>query len=221
MTVGFFVPQPASAQDPVISDISKNAYNVVKYLNRRAGAEVSATDAGKIKKAVMANTVVDDGEAQMLGFMKSGQGFTISLGTASAPDVSFDKPLTPEAKAVLETIVTVTYDDPVEAQWMRGNVDDLQALISLHNGSEQGKDKVLGLMIASLKKAHNQPDFDQSKKQTGLEFARWSSKLHKLDGSDYSQFKAILYEAAVIADKDGRTTTDGNILDFQYKHFGK
>jgi|GEM_PF-5604115 len=221
LTALCLVSAPAYAGDPVISDISKNAYNVTKYLNKRGGPVVSAADAAKIKKAILANTLVDAGEAQMLDYLKSGQSFIIAAPSVGYSDVTFTKPVSAEAVAVLETIVSVSYDDPIEEQWMRGDAADLKALIAHHNSSDAGREKVLNIMAGSLKKASKQPQWEESKKQTKLELNRWNTKLYKLDGEEYVQFKAMLYEAAVIADKDGRDNTSGNILDFEYRHFGE
>lgn len=222
---------PAAAQDPVISNISKNGYNVINYLNKRAGNELTAGDAEKVKKAVLANKIVDEGEAKLLEYLKSEQSFTIKSRGPGHSDISFTKSVSDEAKTILSLIASTSFDDPIEEQWARGSEADLKALLKLYSGSPKGREKVLGVISAGLKAAYDSGDFQQAKKLMETEITRWRVKLSKLDGSDYRHFKWILFQAAVIADrhtslsKRGAGTgppydyVDGGVPDYLYKSF--
>lgn len=192
---------PVAAQDPVISEISKNGYNVIRHLNSRPGDELTAGDAEKVKKAIMANKFVDAGEAKLLEYLQAEQSFIIKSRGSGYVDLTFNKSVSDEAKAILSLISSASFDDPVEQKWARGNKADLKQLLDLYNGSPQGREKVLGVLVTTLEVAWKSDDYKQRELAMKAEMARWSAKLSTLSGSNYGDFKKVLFQAAVIADR--------------------
>ena len=212
--MGLMSAGSAYAQTPVIEEISKNSLNVIRHVSRVNEPALSLASAQKIKRAVLANTLLDDGELKMLEYLQSGQGFTIKLSTG---ETTFDKPVSDEAKAFLQTIKSVTYDDPVQEMWARGTQADLQKVIEVYNGSSEGKKQIESILGDELNAAWATPgEYSRREKAFKSVMARWSSKLYKLSGSDYAALKSILYDTAYATDKAGRATTDGNLPDHHY-----
>ncbi|MGJ8563562.1 MAG: tetratricopeptide repeat protein [Alphaproteobacteria bacterium] len=94
---------PAYAQVPVIEDISKNSFNVIRHLSRVNEPALSLKSAEKIKRAVMANDVLDDGEKQMLHYLINEQSFIIKVPTSTV-DAAYSKPVSSEAKALFKSL---------------------------------------------------------------------------------------------------------------------
>ena len=67
----------ANAESKIVSGASVNAYNVANFLARRGDGPLQIKDAESIKKAVLADTQVDDGERAMLDHLIAGETFLI------------------------------------------------------------------------------------------------------------------------------------------------
>ncbi|OAN97308.1 hypothetical protein A8B75_04255 [Sphingomonadales bacterium EhC05] len=221
---------PASAEEKVISEISKNGYNVINHLNRSSVSELTALDAQKIKRAILANAIVDDGEALLLKYLLAGQSFTIKSNRSGSNDLSFNKSVSDSAKTILRTVTSASFDDPMEEQWMRGDEADLKQLIEIYGGSTPDRRRLLIMIGKPLKDAMLLGEFKDQETKMKSVMARWMAKLSKLRGPDYNIFKKMLFEAAVIVDrrnslssnKSGDKTnckmSDGGVPDYIYRH---
>ena len=94
----------AFAEVPVIEDISKNSYNVIRHLARVNETTMSLASAEKIKRAVMADKVLDTGEKQMLQYLIDGQGFIIKIPTSTV-DAAYSRSVSAEAKSFLQSLL--------------------------------------------------------------------------------------------------------------------
>ena len=198
----------AFAYIPVIEDISKNSYNVIRYINRSSEAEMSLDSAKKVKRAVMANTLLDAGEKQMLSYLQNDQSFSIRLPNSNNI-TSYTKPVSEEAKSFLSAIAGYSYLDPVEEMWMSGTDADIKRFVEIHQSSAEGEKRVDGFLSRQLAN-HPEPK---------VVLRQWAANLYNVNDSvRYTQLKKLLYKIAVIEDKKQSLsgTTDGGIADREY-----
>lgn len=128
---------PAFAQVPVIEDISKNGFNVIRHLSRVEEPVLSLQSAEKIKRAVLANEVLDDGEKRMLQYLIDEQSFTIRVPTSTVDAVQ-SKPVSAEAKALFRSLQT-TVPGATEPIQIVPEIDaKVAAFTALHEIAEAG-----------------------------------------------------------------------------------
>jgi len=206
--------EPAFADPPVAEAQTVHVYNASKVLMRRGDGPLSADDAALFERAMMVDTQVDPAEQAILDALLSGQSFVVKPPKYGS-DVSFTRIASPEAKQVLSEISSVTIDDPLLAAWRLATPESISTVLARYESGEAGKREVIEMLAARAVEVNKNGYKDDWRALRG-EMLTWSSACDKLDGSKWRACRDMAFQGALHADKDGRSSTEGNIPDQFY-----
>jgi len=206
LLLNFIGAGAASAKSFSFENVDKGLFRWFYItLKRSPGKYISAGDADRLKRLILTDNTIDQGERRLLDTLIQSRYSEIKVSVQKTPtfnpgDVVLKKPVSKEAMAVLKSIKEVEYQDPLIAHWKKG-FPGFQELLSIYKSSPEGKQKISNLYY-NLAGYH----FQNSNWQDG--YARFrkfmtveESKIKRLDGKDYEIAKEMLYNAVVAADK--------------------
>lgn len=206
--------EPALAEQPVAEAQTVHVYNASKALMRRGDGPLSADDAALFERAMMIDTQVDTAEQAILDALLSDQSFLVKPPKYGS-DVAFTRTASAEAKAVLRKIASARIDDPLLAAWRLATPVSVSTVLERYQSGEVGKREVIEMLAARAAEA-NQNGYKDDWKTLRGEMRTWSSTCNKLEGSKWRACRAMAFQGALHADKDGRDSTVGNIPDQIY-----
>lgn len=209
----------ATAQDVTITEISKTGYNVANYLRRQGDTPLTVEMAEKVKRGILSDTKIDEGERQMLDSLLAGETFTVQNQYGNTATISMV--VEEDAKAVLRDIEGFTHDDPIFQLWAEGTEDSIGEVLNLYQGEGAGRAKVEKTLSDRIETIWAKSSYDDNYKPLRTEFAGWGAKCYQLSGQAYWDCREMLYQIALKTDKDGRDVTTGNLPDYLYEDWQK
>ena len=209
---------PVCAETNVVTCTSVNAYNAANVLARRSDGPLAAEDAEIIKRAVLADTRVDDGERAMLNHLIEGETFLIKHPKQDR-ERQFNRIASDDAKEVLRHIQAFSYDDPILQSWMEATPESVGHIVAMYDGTAEERQQALTALIQRARAVNKIDSHQNDYRKLKGEAAAWSSRCNTLSGEIYASCIAMIYEAMLEADKDGRTSHEGNIPDFIYNQW--
>ncbi|WP_209349443.1 hypothetical protein [Pontixanthobacter sp. CEM42] len=209
---------PAGAETNVVTSTSVNAYNVANVLNRRGDAPLSAKDAELIKRALTADTQVDDGERAMLDHLIAGEVFVIKH-PKNELEVHFARIASDEAKQVLQQIQSFSYDDPILQNWMEATTESVGKVVLLYAGSSVEREKAIDVLVKRVGSVWKEDSWQNDYRTLKGEMAGWSARCNTQSGAAYRSCRTMVYEVMVKADRGLDGSTAGGIPDFIYNRF--
>ena len=196
----------ANPQDYTVSNLSKNTFRWCQFVaNRTQGKPVSEKIAKRLKKAVLADNLVDENEKKLIQILTKRNYSKITIGakkslTFKPNDIVFTNAISDKAIEAIKGIVVIQYEDPLLAKWHSG-LDGYRELLKIYQSSVAGKDKVSLFYVALItdhwSRSTWKDGYDVLKKFISLE----KSKINKLNGVNYRFARKFLYESILKADK--------------------
>ncbi len=199
-----------------ITAIKTQVYNGSKVLMKRGQGDLTSKDADIFKRAILADTQVDDAEALVLKALINGQPFVISPPKYGSP-VNFTRKASPEAMAVLLEISSFSYDDPVLQLWMEATQESIADVVQIYQSGGADQQSVLQMLSKRANEVHR-ADNAYTGRAMRNELSLWSSRCDLLALGAREECRLMIYEGIVFADKNGRDVTTGNIPDVAYEH---
>ncbi len=199
-----------------ITAIKTQVYNGSKVLMKRGQGDLTSKDADIFKRAILADTQVDEAETLVLEALINGKPFVINppkYGSA----VNFTRKASPEAIAVLLEISSFSYDDPVLQLWMKATVGSISDVVRLYQAGGTDQQKVLQ-MLSDRANSVQRTDNAFTGRAIRNELSLWSSRCDLLALESRLECRQMIYDGIVFADKNGRDVTTGNIPDVAYEH---
>lgn len=213
---GIGVSSSAAAQTstPTAQAQTVHSYNASKALMRRRDGPLDADDAALLKRAILIDANVDDAEQIIIDALLNDESFVVKPPKFGS-EVTFTRVASPEAKAILREISSVKIDDPLLAAWRLATSESVASVLARYQGSDDGKREVTE-MLASRAAELNKDGYKDDWKALRGAMLTWSSACRKLEGDDWSACRRMAFEGILHADKDGRSSTVGNIPDQIY-----
>ena len=212
------LPVPASAESNVVTGTSVNAYNVANVLNRRSDSPLSAKDAEMVKRALTADTQLDDGEIAMLDRLIAGETFVIRHPKNDF-EVQFNRIASDEAKQVLRQIQSFSYDDPILQNWMEATAQSVGSVVALYTGTADQRMRAIDPLLTRIDSIWREDSWNDDYRKLKAETAGWSARCNTQSGAAYRACRSMVYDVMVKADRGLDGSTDGGIPDFIYSQF--
>ena len=209
----------ASADEVVITEISKTGYNVANYLRRQGDTPMTAKMAETAKRGILSDTMVDAGEQQMIDSLLAGETFTVRNKFGNSATVTMT--VEADARAILQGIEDITLDDPILQLWTEGTESSVGQVVAMYQAGGDDRRKVEKTLGNRAKEVFARSNYADNYKPLRTEFAKWGAHCYELNGQSYSDCREMLFEIVTEADKDGRDVTTGNIPDFLYDDWKK
>jgi len=209
---------PASAETNIVTGTSVNAYNVANILNRRSDAPLSAKDAEMVKRALTADTQLDDGEIAMLDRLIAGETFVIRHPNNDF-EVQFDRIASDEAKQVLRQIQSFSYDDPILQKWMESTTQSVGSVVALYTGTADQRKQAMGSLLTRIDSIWREDSWKNDYRKMKAEMAGWSARCNTQSGAAYQACRSMVYAVMLRADRGLDGSTNGGIPDFIYSQF--